>query len=76
MTTTLTDDENILLSYVETSSTAMEILREKGYTGDCKRVVADVLRSGVLTPPDGFPCSRACIVYGRMIADHILMMRG
>jgi len=64
--------QEILVAYIETSSTALDVLKAAGFSGDRKRAVANVLRSGSVPQPPDFPCSRACIAYGRAIAEYIL----
>jgi hypothetical protein len=68
-------DEKIretLIDFIETSTTAMDLLKDAGYTGDRQRAVAEGLQSRTIPQPLGFPCSSACIAYGRAIAEHIL----
>ena len=62
----------ILVDYIETSTTAMDVLKAAGYAGDRKRVVADVLRRGSVPQPPDFPGSRGCIIFGRAIAKYIM----
>ena len=66
------DQDKLLLDYVETSSTAFEELRKAGFSGDIRQAVADVLRSGVIPVPDAFPGSSGCVQYGKAIAEYIL----
>jgi len=70
----MTDERvrEILLLFIETSTTAMDMLAERGYKGDRKRAVAEVLRSGVVSPPKMFPGSAGCVQFGRAIAEYIL----
>jgi hypothetical protein len=62
----------ILVWFIETSTTAMDILKEMGYKGDRQYAVADVLRRKKVKPPPLFPGSAGCVEYGREIADYIL----
>jgi len=61
-----------LIDYIETSSTALDILARAGFTGNRRKAVADVLYNGTLQAPPDFPSNRACIAYGKAIAEHIL----
>ena len=62
----------ILIDFIETSTTALDVLKDAGYTGDRQRAVAEVLESCTIRQPPDFPCSSACIAYGKTIAEHIL----
>lgn len=74
----LTDEKvtEILVDFIETSETAIACLTRNEFTGDRKRAVAQVLKDGIISPPYGFPCSRACQDYGRAIAGYILAEAG
>jgi hypothetical protein len=69
---TPTDDREVLMWFIETSTEAMDVLQKSGFTGDRMKAVADVLRGNAVPQPPSFPCSSACIKYGRAIAKHIL----
>jgi hypothetical protein len=60
------------ISFSETSSTAMDALKEAGFMVDRRRAIAEVLRERTVMPPSGFPCSHACVAYGKAIAEYIL----
>lgn len=65
--------DEILIDYIETSSTALAVLRRAGFDNeDAKWRVAEVLRSQQIQQPEDFPCSDACIKYGKAIAEYIL----
>jgi hypothetical protein len=67
-----TELDLLLLNYVETSATALEELRNAGFTGNDKQAVADVLTGDVVPVPEYFPCSSACVQYGKAIARYVL----
>ena len=63
----------ILVSYIETSSEALAILRKYGYLVEtAKRLIAECLKDNVVPCPLGFPGSAACCRYGRDIAEYVL----
>jgi hypothetical protein len=82
---TLTDEQvqGMLIDCIESSSTAVRALQNEGSYDSayddmeyCKKVVAQVMHERIITPPDEFPASRACIAYGFAVAAYIVMNRG
>ena len=80
--------KEILLDYIETSTSAVMALQTQGSYDPayddknyCISVVAQVLylnkKSGykLIEIPEDFPCSRCCIAYGFMVAAYIILNR-
>ena len=60
----------------ETAGTALNLLREAGLDlTERTRAVAKTLTSGKIPTPKNFPCSDACVEYGKAIAKQILTER-
>ena len=61
----------VLVDCIESSSTALDILKERGVGTIRKLQVATVIKNKLVKPGPNFPASDACVKYGRAIADYI-----
>jgi hypothetical protein len=60
----------------ETMCEALAVLNAHGYPKlEAYQKIAECLTSETIPVPDDFPCSDACIRYGKSIANHILRER-
>jgi hypothetical protein len=60
----------------ETTCEALAVLNAHGYPKlEAYRKIAEHLKNETIQVPDDFPCSDACIRYGKSIANHILCER-
>jgi hypothetical protein len=60
----------------ETTCEALAVLNAHGYPKlEAYRKIAEYLTNETIQVPDDFPCSDACIQYGKSIANHILRER-
>jgi hypothetical protein len=57
----------------ETTCETLAVLNAHGYPKlEAYRKIAEYLKRETIPVPDDFPCSDACIRYGKSIAKHIL----